>query len=329
MELKLHAIKVNKGYYISDNTKYELYHGSYIDRLYFDGELPKKSFHKDWFFIDKYPEKIEELGKKEIINKRYELIDSMFLSDKVPAIFNHDEVTYKDEEGDYYWKDEYKKLQSLYEYKCDLTEPEMVSVNFEIEVILEVDSDYLREPGKISFNAIGSSIWRDRKFTINNSDVAHQLLDRIMTPSILLHETPCSLSSEQVYNILRQYIKENIDIRYAKITSDYAFCMTIEKNIMLAKPYTVEQEVTKSNGHSYRPKKINKKFINNRQVKVFEMTYSPENYKGYTPIQAVFGENEADLADKMEILCHETIEMINEPLVDCQHCGGTGVCKKE
>jgi hypothetical protein len=146
-----------------------------------------------------------------------------------------------------------------------------------------------------------------------------------MYPDILLPSRPCKLTSQQMYKIVREYIKQNINYTYATITSDYNFCFTVQKKIILDNPYENKTEIKKQNGHSYHPPKYNTKYTKDRLVPIFEMTYSPENYKGYTSIPEMWGENQEDLKEKVDRYCQELIEIINKPLVDCPHCHGEGV----
>jgi len=150
-----------------------------------------------------------------------------------------------------------------------------------------------------------------------------------MFPSILLPETPCIMSSEQMYKIVRQHIKQHINYDYAKITSDYDFCFTVKKKINLAEPFTQQWEVTKNNGKSYRPPRYDRRYVSVREVEIFEMTYAPKYYQGYTAIPSIEANNEDELKLKIDNICNEIIKVINEPFVDCPHCKGMGVISKD
>ena len=163
---------------------------------------------------------------------------------------------------------------------------------------------------------------------LTNKDFKHQLIDKIMFPSILLHNTPCALTSEEVYKILRQYIKQHINYEVAEITSDYDFCFTVKKKIALSNPYSTQREILKGNGRSYKNPKFKTNYIGTRLTTIFEMTYSPKNYSGYTPIPSIVANTEDELKEKIDKLCEDTVSLINEPLVECEYCKGYGVIIK-
>ncbi len=105
----------------------------------------------------------------------------------------------------------------------------------------------------------------------------------------MLPMKPSALSSEDSYKIIRAYIKEKIDGRYAEITSDYDFCFTVKKKIKLTTPYTETFSPIFGKGKS------RKELISNRSVQIFEMTDDVKKYNGYTPIKGFVGKDHADL----------------------------------
>ena len=58
----------------------------------------------------------------------------------------------------------------------------------------------------------------------------------MIIPDILIHNYPCEISSVDLYSVVRQYIKDNIDTKVAKITTDYNFCFEVKKLIPLHTP---------------------------------------------------------------------------------------------
>lgn len=54
------------------------------------------------------------------------------------------------------------------------------------------------------------------------------------------------------------------------------------------------------------------------------MTYSPENYKGYSPIPEMYANSESELKEKVDKWLEGLIEIINKPLCQCPECRGTG-----
>lgn len=324
--LHIYGIKTNDGVFLSEKPLegYSSY-GSSLKGYIINGEKPSETFNERWVKVKDEPTQIQVKQSRPDINHRYELIDKSLESEKFPLVFKREDAAYYDEE-DYFWawKSDFKHLQSLYELKSDKQEDELVDVDFKYESVAEVDE--IKSPEGFSFKVLADSNW-DHKGTreLKENSVTHQLIDKIMFPDILLNNKPCKFTSEQMYNIVRQYIKQHIDYDVAEITSDYRFCFTVVKKIDLNNPYTIKNEITKSNGRPYRKPRYNSKYVDNRKVEVFEMTYSPENYKGYTPIPEMVGENIEDLKEKVDKYCEDLIKVINKPLKNCPTCEGKGV----
>lgn len=58
------------------------------------------------------------------------------------------------------------------------------------------------------------------------------------------------------------------------------------------------------------------------------MTHTGQNYKGYTPIQPIVANSQQELKDKIDEYLKKLMAYINEPLVECERCGGTGYVNK-
>lgn len=327
--LKIIGVKTNKGYYITDNCENDSYFRTILSYYIINGEKATETFKKDWFFINKELSSIEEYTDPEQINQRYELIDKELASNKIPLTLKKKDIVYYDEDdNENCWKEDYRHLQSLYEFKYDTKPKELVQVEYEYNTVMELNIDEINSPNKFCYPVKRTQWSSDGLIDLTNENFEHQIIDKVMFPSIVLHEMPCKLSSEQVYKILRQYIKQHINYEVAEITSDYDFCFTVKKKISLDNPHESKSEIHKANGRSYKPPKYNKKYISTRSVSVFQMTYSPKCYDGYSCIDEIVAKNENELTEKMDGLCRETITMINEPLVDCPHCHGMGVILK-
>ncbi|MCP4539440.1 MAG: hypothetical protein GY832_20070 [Chloroflexi bacterium] len=320
--MKIFAIKTQKGYYITDDVNADRWHKNGFVNLFFDGEKPKPTFHKSWCFIPKEPTKIERLVPQDNTNHRYELIDPSMVSDKFPAIFQRDEVaTYVDYE--WAWCEEYKHLRSLYKPVSDSQPDVMKNIQFIFEVILELNE--IVEFNGFSYPAQTGRYRSDGMGTITQDNARNQILDRILFPAIVLPMKPCRLSSKESYQIVREYIKQHINLNVAEITSDYNFCFTVERRVLLRDPYTSRREIKTARGKSYKKRRYRETYVKSRSVEVFEMTWSPENYKGYTPIKGFEGKSWDDLKAQVDTYCQELIEIINKPIKDCPHCNGMGV----
>jgi hypothetical protein len=124
------------------------------------------------------------------------------------------------------------------------------------------------------------------------------------------------ISSKNMYDLVRDYIKLNIDPKYATITSDCDFCFGVKKTLKLFDPI---KYVTLSNLKTSYKQELN--------VVCFEMTHDREKYKGYTIIDGLTADSERELLEKIDNYLEEIMAVINSPLELCQHCKGTGVKK--
>lgn len=322
-ELKITGIKTKNGYLISDQPNSE-YHSSSLNNYFINGKKPRESFHKHWLWIDNEPQKIERKQSQSNINYRYMLIDESLESDKFPLIFKREDVaTYDSDEGDWEWNKEYSHLRSLYKLIYDKQPEIMVDVEFKYNTALELDE--VKEFNGFSYPVQRSQYKSDGLINLTEKDASNQLLDKILFPKPVLSMLPTKLSSDQFYKIIREHVKQNINNKVAEITSDYDFCFNVKKKIGLSSPIKHETETLKSNGRSYKNRKINVSYQKVRSVGIFEMTNASNKYKGYTVIPGIAGTDVDDLKNKIDTYLSELMEMINEPLEDCPHCDGMGV----
>lgn len=314
-KLIINIVKTDSVCFISDcnkTTGYDYdYHNTRLSKLYFDGKLPEKSYCKNWFQVEKYPEKIQKKVSGERINIRYEIIDKEMISKKLPEVIEYENSNnYSDE-----------ILDNLYTYKYDTLPDRLETVEVEFNEVLVVND--FKVPVLIDYKAVHKWDYSDKPYQITNANVQHQLLDKMIFPEIMLHSRPCSFSSKQVYDITRQYIKDNIDTSKAKITSDYDFCFTVKKIIPLLEPKTVSYQNIFARTKKER-NKINYATHTYKEIEIFEMTHDQSKYSNYTVIKPIYGENDEDLKNKMDEWLDSLIKIINKPLELCPHCNGTG-----
>lgn len=314
--MKLYMIKTNTKCFITTCTPEEwgkTYAKSYgLKELLFDGKYAKPTYLPEWYVIDLYPAKIEKKGvvydyRKYVLKDEYK-----------GCLGFKKEIDYNDRfnfEHD---------IDSFYNYEYQKREVNQEVDNLEIEVIMELENFNLPT---IEYRAYGETknngFW-DKEYDITNKDVEHQLIDKMMFPDILLSERPCKFTSKQMYDITRAYIKDNINNKYATISSDYDFCFEVKKKI---KKYTPE-EVTYYNIFARTKKQRNtphKKIVKYREETIFKMTNSKSKYDGYPIIEEMTAKNETELKEKVDTWLSELIKKINEPLVECPHCNGLGV----
>lgn len=327
-KMKVYAVKVKDGFYLSaspNNTYYSYNERDRLHAMLVDGKKPLPTFHVNWVFVDHEPIKISHMQRQPNINYRYELIDKTLKSDRFPAVLVRDEVAFY-ADGDWCWKEAYAPLRSLYNLVSD-NQPDIEVVDdFELVLVASVDS--VSTPDKVQYTVAAGPWDSDGKSTITNASVEHQLFDKIVFPSILIHEQPARLSSRDSYRIVREHVKNNINPQAATITSDYDFCFTVKKRVPKAKPYHYTVDV---NNNSFTKRKRRPKYEERLQKDVllpcFEMTYSPENYKGYTPIKGFEAENETALKEVIDAYLEHLMAVINEPMKECPTCCGIGYLK--
>ena len=307
----IHLIKTDAGCFISDCDKTSRYgykyHTSEIGNMLFDGESPQKTFAKNWLFIKKFPTKIEEKHSDKRVNIRYELKDKSMESENFPLTIQN--LDYED------------KLYPFYEYKYDIEKGGYFEVTPIIKTIAEVKDFQI--PEVFEFEGTHKFNYSEQTYTITSANLEHQLLDKITFPDLLLHLKPSKISSEDLYCIVRKYIRENIDKAQAKITSDYDFCFTVKKIIPLYEiqkyTYTNPFESTKK-----KRQKIHHGVQKYSEHTVWEMTSKKDNYSGYSIIEGITAKNQDELKSKIDLFLKDLIYKINKPFIACKHCEGKG-----
>jgi hypothetical protein len=320
--LKIIAIKLPDGFIISDNVQNKNTFNSQLGPLQFDGNNPIQTFKSDWFKVKSKPNIISKTVTQPSINQRYELkpeysdvqVKKVWLKKDTYAPHT-DELTA-----------EFENLRGLYEYKEDKQPNINIEIEFEWVELCEIE--VFKEPDKIQYKAI-NPFKHDLFNMITNKDLEYNILSQILTPPILLHTQPCKLSIKNTYDIIRAYVKENINPKVAEIASDYDFCFKVVKKIPIAKPYTR----TCSNTYAKRKNPVlSTVLVDTKSVQIFEMTHdkasngnSTGGYQGYTIIKPFEADSSDALKEYIDSYLNELIAIINEPVTECSTCNGVGV----
>lgn len=316
--IKARMVKTNTTCFISDcfkNCGYDYnYHQGQLKNLYFDGELPKPSFKKNWLVIARYPTIIQKKVNGARINKRWEINDKEMVSAKLPEVIYADDAECFDCDSDF-------RFANLYNYNYDQEPDTLEDVEIEWELILDVPD--FQEPPKVEFSGIHKLDYKDVPYVINNDHIKHQILDEMLFPEILLHSRPASFDSKTVYDITRKYILEHINPATAKITSNYDFCFEVKKLIPLHSPEKIIYHNIFARTKRER-EKLHTTIKEYKEYPIFEMTHAQERYKGYTVIPDMSAESEEALNEKMNMWLTTLMEEINKPLSECPHCKGIG-----
>ena len=156
-------------------------------------------------------------------------------------------------------------------------------------------------------------------------------IERMITPEFLLHTRPCSLTSQQVYKIVRAHIQNNIDGKVARITSNYDFCFEVQR-VVQHKPVEIKKEKLTASLKSYRPPRFATTVSTNNLVKLFSMTWQGAHQgKGYGDYPIIDGWKAyslQELYDNMQQYLSDLMQEINKPMIKCNYCNGTGCITK-
>lgn len=333
--ITIYVVKTTDGkFYLSTNVQNEGYSRSSrssLSNYFINDEKPQSTFHPAWVMCDKKPEKIHTMVSQPDSNYRFELKEDVPVSKEMiesmkKSIPREDVMKYDDDEYEWYiTDDEFKTVRGFYELKSDKNPHKESLIEFELVEIAEISE--IPMTADKTYNVLNEPNWNHKgiKTAKVKELVKHYVFDEVLCPSILLASKPCQIDGNDLYEIVRQYIKENINPKIAEITSDYRFCFTVKKKIALAKPYETKTEIKTARGKSYRKPRYNTRLHTTKTVEIFEMTPPKENYRNYTPLAPIKGENQQDLQNNIEAYLEELINFINEPTVECECCGGVGV----
>lgn len=329
------AVEYNLDYYTSDkgifvanrtksfgNTRMLLPRNSLIN-----GKELQETHSVGWYFVEGesivLSLEIKESDKRELVG--YELTDpSLEVKDKIKPFFAKEEVNpywceVKEEEV---WTN-YDNLRVLYNPVYKIIEGVYQSHPVNAKLLGSIEGD-IGKPLTTTFSIPKENSWGRDVTSVKISSIAHYSeIDQILVPDFAIHQRPCFLTSKDSYNIVRTFIKDNIDPKQAAITSDYDFCFAVKKKVAV-KPWINKKEVLTSKGKSYRKPKYKQETIEHKLVEVFEMTSEENSYKGYTPIKGFKGESLEDLVENINRYLDELINFINSPVSECGHCEGTG-----
>lgn len=266
------------------------YYETDIYLLYFDGVRGVKTFKRNWIELASLPKEVKKLKQavRELVSFRLKegYVPSEALPQELPVGFFDD----GNERG--------YEIVDLYENIYETVSPEtLVDVEFSISKLADRSSGW-------TFKEIPNGI-------------RHSLLDEIRVHPDLLQDTPCELTREESYRIIREYIKSNIDLRFAAIFSDYDFCFSVVKIIPLS-----QKEAFKVNIGKKKPK-FETRFRDNRRLDCFSV--APKEYQDYPLVEPFRGNSYDDLKKNIQLFLDELMAKINEPLIDCPHCKGLGV----
>lgn len=268
-----------------------------------------------WYKIDSLPICIKKKTSAKKVQVGWELKIPSLASGTIPVppylaldelvIIDYDNYKYK-------YDGKFKDIGELYQQRYETQPEQIVDVPFDLQHLDDIEVSNFNKPEQIKIKQLGGSYGNTTQIIDLSHVVRYEELHELLTPEFLVHNCPCSLSSEQMFKIVRYYVRENIDPRSARITSDYDFCFTVKK-ILNKQPSFVSKEKKQSS----------------ELFEIFEMTWEGYNnkktgYSGYTPIEALKANSLEDMKNKLESYLKELLDKINCEVEQCSCCKGTG-----
>lgn len=314
--LELKAIKVLNGYFVSNGG----YDTGLISSYKFNGEIPQKTFNNQWCFV-KSLDNVTFINQEVRKRVGFKLKENVIPTEDLPKeVFENDYEKYLLDNYDSYnrpFYDELLEITPSFEEECDVS----------VEILLQCDD--IENVKGFSYKVRNASYPNSQQGReITQYQVINQELDKIIFPTPALSIRPSKLSSVDSYEIIRNYIKDNIDPKVAVVTSDYEFCLTVQKRIPLAEKvkYTYDANNNFFGGRKRKPKMVTDYKVE-RKVTCFECAPFKDGkvYGGYTRCIEFEGGSWEDLQNNIDMYLKELIEEINKPLVDCDKCKGCGV----
>lgn len=327
--LRLTTFKTKDGLFIASQKTDYLGRVAIRSDYIVNGKELQPTHHKAWFLVPDETEikTIEVAFSPKETPDKYVLRDSsLHVEGKIPMLIDYNDVDgYYDQDEDWVWR-KHTTIQYLYSLTYATVAGGLQAVEFEVADSGSVEGS-ISKPLETKFKIAGKYQSDEIEKALKDV-VTYSELERVLTPEFLLHEKPCTLSSKQFFNMIRSYVKENIDKTQARVTSDYDFCFTVRKLVEI-KPYEIKREQLKANGKSYRSPKFSYAQVKNEEITVFEMTSKEDKYREYPVLDEMKGDSLQDLFDNVKVYLETLVEKINTPIKQCECCKGKGYMLNE
>lgn len=283
--------------YISSEDRWQSGLSCYL----FDGQSADRTNKAEWYKLSRIPSEILMRQKDKRVNERFELKAGYSPTELMPSIITMD----------MYHSEEYDEVIGLYNRKYDTEKGGFEPIEFEISVI------YSR---------------KDFEFIPNKYDAKVDLLTQIEYPEEAYQDRPCQLSSEQMFTIIRNHVKRNIDPRCAKVAADYDFHFEVTRSIGLSDPYTKLVDANNSWANKKRKPKWVTHTIATKEATILNIKSKPSDSdygKDCCLAPVITGENYEDLTRKVDQYLDELMASINKKYCECTNCKGWGVVEVE
>lgn len=280
-----------------------------------EGPQPYRSWCQDWSVLPIVPKRIIKTSPATISKRYLQLVDPKIVNPelKLPEIIEEG-VHGHFSGGNFEWSNQFLEAsyRGLYKVIEEYTSPIVEEIPFEVRVLGKISG---KDPGSLQFSP-------EVRVPFSNMDI--QLIDRLIFPAPKLPECPCRIQGSDLFTLLRAYIKDHINPKYATITRDYVGSHSglefkVNKRIQLTEP------IYETYTHKKSPR--SKKYITTAKTRVereYVVFYVKEaTSPDYPP--SLEASSWEELKDKVKKYLEEVTSRINEPLVDCPHCQGKGV----
>lgn len=277
----------------------------------------------EWWFL----EGVQEISSYETLQKGapklvlYELNIPSVACEQIPSQLLPEQVeAYYDNSGDFQWLN-YNEMRGMYKAVYESTPDVWTAQEFKVFVLQDIQIESFNSPVEMTVKQRYDNYGGKETEVDLRSIVTYSELEALLTPEFLLHERPCYLSGEQVYKMVRAHVRNHINGMYARITSDYDFCFTVQRKVAI-KPYTSRTEIKNRSGRSYATPKFNVQTVSHKEVKLFEM--APKAYQSYPVIEGWHARNLKEMAEQIKVYLDDLMAEINRPVQECSHCNGMG-----
>lgn len=322
MNMKIQAIKTSDGFFIKNADGQSYSYNDQLKSVHFGRKEPEPTWKSGWYKIPDVYAKAERYTAPSKKTVGYKLKVDYQPTAALPATAQLEFF------GDTYYEN---PLFNLYEAVQEDVPHSYEDIEVEISVVGELEGALVQEV--LHFPVYGAYPSLDGKnWAIKNSEIQLGLVDDIITPEILRDERPCQLSSEHSYKIIRTHIKDNIDPKVAEITSDYDFCLTVQKRLPLAEKeeYKYDANWRLFSGRRRKPK-MTTGYRTERKKDVYAVAPRLQGKvrEGYKEAPCFSGENVRELKANIAAYLADLMTEINRPLRDCPCCKGAGVVEDE
>lgn len=292
--VKINVYRSNIGVFLSVDN----YYGQ--DKLYINGKLYTEYDRvgsNNIIRVDS-TEKItvERMGVsgREVIG--YELKIPGLANRKIPAYIKAKDIQtiWDDKSESHVWIGKFAGREAMYDEHYTIIPAKFIPVDFTLveKGTWVIDSLFTGNP-KIKLIRENNSVGTVDLLSITTFDE----LTALLVPGFLLPNTKCELSGDNLYKIIRHRIRCDINGSYARMSSDYDFCLEVKR---------VVKGLKASNA-------------------LLEMTPPGNKYKGYTVLKGISAPNFETLVKYLDSYLTDLMEHINKPGELCPHCKGVGV----